>query len=268
MSTNCLNIRSLPETLKRGWSRCPKSIRAGSNSKKSPILRLISFTLQVKSHSLPRHHHHHHHGRWRVRKFPTTSLGGDKWSRCERKCVFGNRLKFNATAIEKKNPSHSFCFCALNAWFSVECDFERFLNTHEMGQRLSCVQQHDDEDHALFRALARGELERVEAMVEEDSTVLGRTVGYDRLSPLHVAAANGRIEVDDSFVLSCLLELNGVFVAICFHHAEKKNWIWQVVSLLLERSFNVDVLNRQKQVHLFSVWFEGSVWMNFLLRIY
>ncbi|KAK7395326.1 hypothetical protein VNO78_15877 [Psophocarpus tetragonolobus] len=84
-----------------------------------------------------------------------------------------------------------------------------------MGQKLSCRQQH--EDHGLFPALASGELELVEAMVEEDPTVLEHTTGHDRLSPLHVAAANGRIEV---------------------------------LSMLLDRSFNVDVLNRHKQTPL------------------
>lgn len=61
------------------------------------------------------------------------------------------------------------------------------------------MQQH--EDHGVFPALASGELEVVETMVEEDPTVLELTTGHDRLSPLHVAAANGRIEV-------VLLDLN------------------------------------------------------------
>ncbi|XP_027928173.1 putative E3 ubiquitin-protein ligase XBAT31 [Vigna unguiculata] len=92
-----------------------------------------------------------------------------------------------------------------------------------MGQRLSCVQQH--EDHGLFPALASGELEVVETMVEEDPTVLELTTGHDRLSPLHVAAANGRI---------------------------------QVLSMLLDRSSNVDILNRLKQTPLMLAVMHGK----------
>jgi len=94
----------------------------------------------------------------------------------------------------------------------------------EMGQTLSCVQQHEDHG-VLFPALASGELEVVEAMVEEDPTVLEHTTGCDRLSPLHVAAANGRIEV---------------------------------LSMLLDRSFNVDVLNRHKQTPLMLAVMHGK----------
>ncbi|XP_027351788.1 putative E3 ubiquitin-protein ligase XBAT31 [Abrus precatorius] len=92
-----------------------------------------------------------------------------------------------------------------------------------MGQRLSCRQQHDDS--ALFPAIASGELEVVEAMVEEDHTVLEHTTGHDRLSTLHVAAANGRI---------------------------------QVLSMLLDRSFNVDILNRHKQTPLMLAVMHGK----------
>jgi len=113
-----------------------------------------------------------------------------------------------------------------------------------MGQRLSCVQQH--EDHGLFPAVATGELEVVETMVEEDPTVLEHTTGHDRLSPLHVAAANGRIQV-------VLLELNAVVCFCCsvflcvFDHSAVLVFE-QVLSMLLDRSSNVDILNRQKQV--------------------
>lgn len=72
-----------------------------------------------------------------------------------------------------------------------------------MGQSMSCVmlQHHQQNQHrhrrqsALFDAVANGELEVVEAMAEEDVTVLEHTLGRSRLSPLHVAAVNGRIEV-------------------------------------------------------------------------
>ena len=95
----------------------------------------------------------------------------------------------------------------------------------EMGQTLSCVQQHEDHG-VLFPALASGELEVVEAMVEEDPTVLEHTIGCDRLSPLHVAAANGRIEVVLDFCCLASLDLNGgvvcFFVAMCFDHGVER----------------------------------------------
>ncbi|XP_061352897.1 putative E3 ubiquitin-protein ligase XBAT31 isoform X2 [Gastrolobium bilobum] len=93
-----------------------------------------------------------------------------------------------------------------------------------MGQRLSCRQRHED-NKAFFTAVASGELEVVEAMVEEDHTVLEHTIGHDKLSPLHVAAANGRIEV---------------------------------LSMLLDRYFNVDMLNRHKQTPLMLAVMHGK----------
>lgn len=61
-----------------------------------------------------------------------------------------------------------------------------------MGQSLSCRQHHEN---ALFDAVANGELEVVEAMVEEDPTILKDTTGHVMNSPLHVAVSYGRIEV-------------------------------------------------------------------------
>lgn len=64
----------------------------------------------------------------------------------------------------------------------------------EMGQRLSCGKQ-QEENVTLFTAVSLGELEVVEAMVEEDPSLVEHTTVRDNLSLLHVAAANGRIEV-------------------------------------------------------------------------
>lgn len=79
-----------------------------------------------------------------------------------------------------------------------------------MGQTLSCRQNHEN---ALFIAVANGDLEVVEAMVNEDSTVLEQTLGHSKLSPLHVAAANGRIEVDSEFSLSYFLIFSWILMA-------------------------------------------------------
>ncbi|XP_028784369.1 putative E3 ubiquitin-protein ligase XBAT31 isoform X2 [Neltuma alba] len=91
-----------------------------------------------------------------------------------------------------------------------------------MGQGLSCGQHHEN---ALFAAVAGGALEVVEAMIEEDPAVLEETSGHAKLSPLHAAAASGRIEV---------------------------------LSMLLDRSVNVDILNRYKQTPLILAVMHGN----------
>lgn len=83
-----------------------------------------------------------------------------------------------------------------------------------MGQGLSCRERHDN---GLFSALHGGDLGILKAMVEEDPSVLEQTNGRDRVSALHIAAANGQIEV---------------------------------LSMLLDLSFTPDVLNRRKQTPL------------------
>ena len=101
----------------------------------------------------------------------------------------------------------------------------------EMGQRLSCVQQQHEEQGVLFPALASGELEVVEAMVEEDPTVLEHTTGCDRLSPLHVAAANGRIEVVLASVLHyslttfyfCSFMRHKCYLLVCWFFVSKRD---------------------------------------------
>ena len=51
-------------------------------------------------------------------------------------------------------------------------------------------------DNALFHAVAHGKQKVVKAMVEEDPNVLKHTTGDDdKLSPLHVAAANSQVQV-------------------------------------------------------------------------
>ncbi|KAI4356463.1 hypothetical protein L6164_000485 [Bauhinia variegata] len=91
-----------------------------------------------------------------------------------------------------------------------------------MGQRLSCRERHEN---GLFTAVANGELELAEAMIEQDPTVLEQTSGHGRFSALHIAAANGRIEI---------------------------------LSMLLDRSVKVDILNRHKQTPLMLAVMHGQ----------
>ena len=65
-----------------------------------------------------------------------------------------------------------------------------------MGQGLSCTERRHE--NALFEAVRDGQVELVEALANADRSSLSQTTGRGRLSPLHVAAANGRIEVSHS----------------------------------------------------------------------
>lgn len=118
-----------------------------------------------------------------------------------------------------------------------------------MGQRLSCGQHHEN---GLFTAIADGELEVVEAMVKEDYTVLEETTGHAKLSPLHVAAANGRIEVVFLFFVVTLASFQSWDFDTYFRALNFDHFIWfdleQVLCMLLDRIANVDILNRFKQV--------------------
>ena len=60
-----------------------------------------------------------------------------------------------------------------------------------MGQGLSCG---TNDEHGLFSAVQHGDLETVEAVLDKNPSLIHHTV-YDRYSVLHVAAANGQIEV-------------------------------------------------------------------------
>lgn len=61
-----------------------------------------------------------------------------------------------------------------------------------MGQGLSCS---SSEEQGLFSAVQLGDLEFFEAILKRDSSLIHRSTVYDRNSPLHIAAANGQIEV-------------------------------------------------------------------------
>lgn len=61
-----------------------------------------------------------------------------------------------------------------------------------MGQGLSCGASHE---HALFTAVQHGDVEMVYDLLEKDPSLLQQTTVYDRHSALHIAAANGQIEV-------------------------------------------------------------------------
>ncbi|GMN24226.1 hypothetical protein TIFTF001_000484 [Ficus carica] len=92
-----------------------------------------------------------------------------------------------------------------------------------MGQGLSCRTSHE---HGLFSAVQSGDMETVEVVLERNPALLQHSTVYDRHSALHIAAANGQIEI---------------------------------LSLLLERSVNPDVLNRHKQTPLMLAAMHGKI---------
>ncbi|XP_011042688.1 PREDICTED: putative E3 ubiquitin-protein ligase XBAT31 [Populus euphratica] len=91
-----------------------------------------------------------------------------------------------------------------------------------MGQGLSCA---ESQDHAFFTAVQLGEFDTVNAMLERDPSLLHQTT-YDRQYPLHIAAANGQIEI---------------------------------LTMLLERSVDPDMVNRHKQTPLMLAAMHGKI---------
>ncbi|KAI4383848.1 hypothetical protein MLD38_009644 [Melastoma candidum] len=84
-----------------------------------------------------------------------------------------------------------------------------------MGQGMSCGGA--AHDHGLFSAAQFGESEMVMSALRDDPSLVCATTPHDRQSLLHVAAANGQTEL---------------------------------VSMLLDRNMNTDLLNRHKQTPL------------------
>lgn len=127
-----------------------------------------------------------------------------------------------------------------------------------MGQNLSC--RGSNHDHGLFTAVQQGNLEAVTALLQQDPSLFHQTTLYDRFSPLHIAAANGQIEVRCSFYL-CNKDSVSV-LTFCYVFLRLFCFNIQILSRLLHGSVNPDVLNRQKQVNccsslsivLFGIW--------------
>ncbi|KAJ9698389.1 hypothetical protein PVL29_007462 [Vitis rotundifolia] len=92
-----------------------------------------------------------------------------------------------------------------------------------MGQGLSCGVSHE---HGLFSAVQVGDLESVESLLARDPSLLHQTTVYDRHSALHIAAANGQIEI---------------------------------LSMILDRSISPDLLNRHKQTPLMLAAMHGKI---------
>uniref|UniRef100_A0ACD5WNI8 Uncharacterized protein n=1 Tax=Avena sativa TaxID=4498 RepID=A0ACD5WNI8_AVESA len=93
-----------------------------------------------------------------------------------------------------------------------------------MGHGLSCAR--DGDEHDFFRAAQAGDLDALEGLLGADPALARRATIYDRLTALHVAAANG-----------CL----------------------PVVSMFLARGVRPDVLSRSKQTPLMLAAMHGQI---------
>ncbi|XP_073276419.1 putative E3 ubiquitin-protein ligase XBAT31 [Primulina huaijiensis] len=92
-----------------------------------------------------------------------------------------------------------------------------------MGQGMSCTESHEN---GLFSAVQNGELQAIEAMADANPSLLTLKTAHRKLSAMHVAAANGQIEV---------------------------------LSMLLDRTENPDIFNRHKQTPLMLAAMFGKI---------
>jgi hypothetical protein len=86
----------------------------------------------------------------------------------------------------------------------------------EMGQGVSCSRSSDE--HEFFSAVQSGDLQSVEAALQSEPGLIHRTTIYDRLSALHIAAANGRTEV--RFLISLTSSSSSLAKSITWHLCE------------------------------------------------
>ncbi|KAL2899009.1 putative E3 ubiquitin-protein ligase XBAT31 [Bienertia sinuspersici] len=94
-----------------------------------------------------------------------------------------------------------------------------------MGQNMSCISSNHHEN-GVFKAAQLGHLDALKLEFEDDPSLIFQFSLYDRNSLLHIAAANGQIDV---------------------------------VSWLLERSVNLDGVNRHKQTPLMLAAMHGKI---------
>ncbi|KAL6840905.1 hypothetical protein ACP4OV_029165 [Aristida adscensionis] len=93
-----------------------------------------------------------------------------------------------------------------------------------MGHGVSCARTGDEHDY--FRAAQLGDLDALGALLAADPSLAGRATLYDRLSALHIAAANGRLEV---------------------------------LSMILDHGVQPDAVNRHKQTPLMLAAMHGKI---------
>lgn len=116
-----------------------------------------------------------------------------------------------------------------------------------MGHGLSCAGSTRDRD--FFASVRAGHLESVRTAVQQDPSLLLRATFFDRLSALHIAAANGHVQVLQNIPLFPRVSLRHVS-CVCLGIIIIQG-VWktlQILSMILEKSSNPDIVNRRKQV--------------------
>lgn len=95
--------------------------------------------------------------------------------------------------------------------FKPEVKFNHFTSPlpDNMGQGLSC---RGNNDHGLFTAVQQGNLQIVTTLLQQDPSLFHQKTLFDRFSPLHIAAANGQIEVNSFSLFSAKFSLRFCFV--------------------------------------------------------
>ncbi|KAH0457635.1 hypothetical protein IEQ34_012950 [Dendrobium chrysotoxum] len=106
-----------------------------------------------------------------------------------------------------------------------------------MGQGQSCIRY--SPEFNFLRAVQFADLEAVEFSLTIDPAILNRTTFYDRCSAFHIAASNGHLEV------SIASEDSVHFLPFLTRAAPS---FLQLLSMILGRSVNPDLLNRHKQI--------------------
>jgi len=125
-----------------------------------------------------------------------------------------------------------------------------------MGHGVSCARTGDEHDY--FRAAQVGDLDALGALLAADPSLARRATLYDRLSALHIAAANGRLEVPPlPPALLCSAMLCSPFIhgwllsqlpASQPPRSPLSISFLQVLSMVLDHGVPPDAVNRHKQV--------------------
>jgi hypothetical protein len=85
-----------------------------------------------------------------------------------------------------------FCFLLLRPYRAPRTALSNQL-PEAMGHGISCARSSDELE--FFRALQSGDLDAVREALSLDRDLVHRCTPYGRVSPLHIAAANGHLEV-------------------------------------------------------------------------
>lgn len=82
-----------------------------------------------------------------------------------------------------------------------------------MGQSMSCGTR---PEHRIFASVQCGDIITIRRLITAEPSLLNQTTAYDRHSVLHIAAANGQIEVSFSDIFRDLAGISPESGDFCF----------------------------------------------------